>query len=467
MKLFRGACTVFLCSLLFGVNRASAQPAIQPGEMLTLQKAIQLTLRNHPRGLAARSEAAAVNETVGEARSQMLPQVYGSAQYLGATDNPIGDTSYINPGYIPRISGTDHDRNANASQSFAPENNYGIAIGASQYLWDFGRARGFLQQRQFEADAAVAQYELTNLQLIYEATQRYFALLAAHQKEKVFEKAVAETDEQLHAADVKGNAGLVPQIDVYTAKAELARAKVMLLDTRNEEDIDKVALDNSMALGTDAPNYQLADVLTYGPIAGKLGDFVATAFAQRPDLRVIEDQARAQGAIIKQFRSDLFPNVHAIAGYNALGTGTPVANNFDAGIMISWPIFNGFQTEHQIAEASYRRHALQHTIEDLRQQIYLQVKSAFLSWQTALEKIHRTELTVAASRARLELASNRYDAGLGNIIELTDAQRFYIEDDAAYIDALYSYSVAKAGLDEATAQRIASSAPNLAISGKY
>ena len=79
------------------------------------------------------------------------------------------------------------------------------------------------------------------------------------------------------------------------------------------------------------------------------------------------------------------------------------------------------------------------------------MKSAFLDWQAALERIHRMELTVAASRSRLELATKRYDAGLGNIIELTDAERFYIEDDAAYIDALYGYAVTKAALDLASA----------------
>src|SRR5271167_700531 len=66
---------------------AHAQAPLEPGKELTLGRAIELSLHNHPRGLAARSEASSVNETIGEARSQMLPQVYGSAQYLGATDN--------------------------------------------------------------------------------------------------------------------------------------------------------------------------------------------------------------------------------------------------------------------------------------------------------------------------------------------------------------------------------------------
>jgi outer membrane protein TolC len=412
-------------------------------------------LRNHPRGLAARSESAAMNERIGEARSQLLPQVYGSAQYLGATDNPIGDTSYLNPGYIPRITGTDHDRSADASQSFAPENNYGAAMGASQYLFDFGRARGFVKQREFESAAASEASKLTDLDLIYEVTQRYFALLTAHQKVKVYEKAVAQRAEDLHAADVKASAGLVPQIDVSTAQAELARAKVQRLDAQNLEQTSKAALDNAMGLGADAPGYQLADLLTYGPISGSVEQYYGAALRLRPDLRELENQARAEGAKITEYRSDFFPTAHAVAGYNALGTGTPAANNYDAGILISWPIFNGFETEHQIAEARFHREALQHQITALQQRVYLEVKSAFLDWQAALERIHRTELAVAASRARLELANKRYETGLGNIIELTDAERFYIDDDAAYIDALYGYSVSKAALDLATASSAA------------
>jgi outer membrane protein len=448
----------FVALLLFA-RTACAQPSIASGERLTLQKAIELTLHAHPRALAARSEAAAAGERIGEARSQLLPQLYGSAQYLGATDNPIGDTSYINPGYIPRITGTDHDRSATAPQSFAPENNYGAAIGASQFLFDFGRARGLVKEREYESAAAGAAAQLTDLGLTYEVTQRYFAFLAAHQKVKVYDEAVAQRDEDRHAAEVKAGAALVPQIDVFTAQAELARAKVQLLDARNFEQTGKAALDNAMGLGADAPPYKLAGVLTYHPVTGDPGTYYATALKLRPDLAEIENEARAEGAKITQYRSDFFPTVHAIAGYNALGTGMPAANNYDAGIMITWPIFNGFETEHQIAEALFHRDALRHQIEALRQRIYLEVKSAFLDWQASLERIGRMELTVAASRARLELATKRYDAGLGNIIELTDAERFYIEDNAAYIDALYGYAVTRAALDLASAQNSDGSKP--------
>ena len=331
----------------------------------------------------------------------------------------------------------------------------GWRLGASQFLFDFGRRRGFVLQREYESAAARADSKFVDVGLIYEVTQRYFAFLADHEKLKVYEKAVAERAEDLHAAEVKAAAGLVPEIDVYTAQAELARAKVQRLDAQNAEQTGKAALDNSMGLGPEAPDYQLAAMLTYGPISGTARQYYAEALRQRPDLAEIENQARAEGAKITQYRSDFLPTVQAVAGYNTVGTGAPAANNYDAGIMITWPIFNGFETEHQIAEAKFRREALQHQIAALQQRVYLQVKSAFLDWQAALERIHRTELTVAASRSRLELATKRYDAGLGNILELTDAERFYIEDDAAYIDALYTYAVNKAALDLATASSLA------------
>ena len=454
-KLCMSAAIALFISFLLGARSACAQAPIEPGEQLTLQKAIELALKDHPRGLAARSEAEAVGETVGEASSALLPQVYGSGQDLGATDNGIGDTTYLNPGYIPRTPGTAHNRSADASQAFSPQNNYAMALGASQFLFDFGRRRGFVKEREFESDAARADSKFIDLNLIYEVTQRYLALLADHQKLIVYEKAVAQRQEQLHDAQVKAKAGLVPEVDVYTAQAELARAKVERLDAQNAEETGKAGLDNAMGFGASAPDYKLADILTYHPISGDVTQYYTAALQVRPDLSELEQQARAEGAKITQYRSDFFPTVNAVAGFNAVGNGAPpVTNNYDAGIMISWPIFNGFETEHQIAEAKFHREALLHEMRALEQRIYLEVKSAFLNWQASLERIQRTELTVAASRARLELATKRYDAGLGNIIELTDAERFYIEDDAAYIDALYDFSVTKASLDLATGQSL-------------
>jgi len=424
-------------------GRAADVP-LEPGAQLTLQEAITLALRYHPARLAAQSEAGAAHERIGEAQSSLLPQVFGGAQYLRGTDNGVGDTSYLPMLGVARLPSRGR---TNSTEMF---DNYLMNVSAFQYLFDFGRTRGLIDQRRAEADVDLARLKLTELRLVFDVTQRYASLLAAHQTVKVFEKAVAQRREHLHEAEVKAQAGLKPEIDVYTANAELARAKLNLVDARNAADTGKVALDNAMGLGASAPDYTLAEVLTYEDITEPLDGYLATAFRQRPDLQMLEDEARAAGAEIQEYRSDYLPTVGATAGYSARGQELPAANNFDVGVLVTWPLFNGFLTDHEVAEAKLHQDAIRHAIEDLRQRIILQVKSGYLDWQASLERIHRAEQTVAASRGELDLAEKRYDAGLGNIIELTDAQRRFTEDEAGYINALAGFSIAKAALDRDT-----------------
>jgi len=427
---------MFLCVLAVIPSSAWPRETINPGEKLTLERAIELTLQNHPRGLEMEAEAAAASARVGEARSALMPQVFAAGEYLRSTDNPIGNTTYLNPGFVPRITGTLHGGSLNPDQSFSSTNNFLAGVGGQQYLFDFGRVRGLVRERAAEARAAQSQVQLTDLDLIFEATQRYFALLAAGQKLKVYQKAVEQRTEQLHDAKVKAEANLTSQIDVLTAQAALARARTNLLEASDEQATDRVALDNTMAVSPNAPYYELADVLTYKPIGGDIETYYTSALQDRPELATLKAQASAAGAQVTEVYSDFFPSAQAVAGYNAMGTGLPAANNFDVGLVVSWPIFNGFLTTHQIDEAKARQNAINYAIKDFQLHVWLEVKSAYLQLQTSIERIHQAEDTLAASSGQFELAEKRYNAGLGNIIELTDAERFYIQDDAAYVDAL-------------------------------
>ena len=427
--------------ILPSMVRAADVP-LEPGAQLTLRKAVELALKYHPARLAARSEAGAVHERIGQAEANLLPQVFGGAEYLRGTDNSIGNTSYLPMLGAPRLPSV--GRNTNSFETF---DNYLMGVSAFQYLFDFGRARGLIDQRRAEADVEQARLRLVELGLVFEVTRNYASLLGAQQTVTVYEKAVAQRQEHLHEAEVKSDAGLKPEIDVYTAKSDLARAKLNLVDARNAVATGKVALDNAMGLGASAPEYQLAEVLTYQEITEPLDGYLKTAFAQRPDLKMLQDEARAAGAQIQEYGSDYLPTLGATAGYTARGQDLPASNNFDVGVLVSWPIFNGFLTDHELAEARLHQDAVRHSIEDIRQRIFLQVKSGFLDWQASVERIHRAEQTVAASRVELELAEKRYEAGLGNIIELTDAQRRFTQDEADYVQALAVFSIAKAALD--------------------
>jgi outer membrane protein len=437
-------------------NQASSNSVRITAGDLTLEQAIKIALRNHPRIREAEADTSAAGERTGEARSYLGPQLFGTVQYLRSTDNGIGNTSYYSvDGAFPRMTGRNHDlANNDFSQSWDTSNNYMSGLELSQFLFDFGRRHGLVSQRQFEAAAAAANQQLTELDLIYEVSQRYFDVLRAKQITRVYEQAVEQREYHLHEAQVRSSAGLRPQIDVFVTQAELERSRLGLVDARNGYADARAGLDNAMGLSDMAPPYHVVDVLGYTQINDNLSALLKKAMLERPDLKALQDQAGAMGAKITEYRSDYFPTANAVAGYAGMSTGLPVVNNFNAGIVITWPIFNSFLTRDQVAEANYTRRSIEAAIDDLRQQIILQVQTAFLNWQSSLTRLEFARKALDASRVELELAQKRYGTGLTDIVELEDAQRHYTEDDANYATALYGFAIDKAAVDQATGRSL-------------
>lgn len=444
------AVTIVVFRFCGRVHAAIASDPIAPGEALTIQRAIDIAIRYHPAQQAAAAMADASAERVGEARSALLPQVMGMAEYLRATDNGIGNTTYVNVGDLPREPTTGRHVNQ-LTDTF---NNYLAGVGVEQYLFDAGRVRGLIDQRRAEADAQAARLQLVQLDLVFGVSQAYYDLVASHEIVRVLEQAVRQREEEVHNAQVKATAGLKPEIDVVTAQAALARVKRQLVDARNATATAKVGLDNAMGLGESAPAYTQATALTYSEVPATVDPFIERALDRRPDMKMLLDEARAAGAQIEQHRSDYWPRVGAVAGYNLRGQNEDPGNNYYAGLVVTWPLFNGFLTDHEVAEAKLRQEAFQHDIQDLRQLVVLQVKRSFLDWQASVERVHQAEQTLDASRVELQLATQRYQAGLGSIIELTDAEQHFTEDEAQRVKALASFSVAKAALDRDTGHQV-------------
>jgi outer membrane protein TolC len=435
-----------LCWSLRAAAAQAAEPLLVPGEKLTFDRAVTIALANHPLRKRAEAEAGAAEQRTDQARSALLPQVSGVAQYLRATDNGIGDTSYL-PGVGINRAPTTGRHVDQLSDTF---DNYVAGISAFQYLFDFGRTNGFIDERSAEADAENARLDLVQLDLVYGVAQAFYDLLAAKQIVRVYESAVKKRTEHLHEADVKAKAGLRPDIDTVTAEAELERAQVQLVDARSETAKAKAQLDYAMGLGDAAPDYTQVETVPAVPSPDVLDHYLATAMQHRPDLAALLDEARAAGAEIRQYASDYLPRFGAVAGFNTRGQDESPANNFYAGIVVTWSIFNGFLTDHQVEEAKLQQQAATHAIEDLRQRIVVQVKRAYLDLVAGVDRVRKAEKARDAARLQLDLAEGRYTNGLGSIIELSDAERQLTQADADLVRAKSDLALAKAAVDRAT-----------------
>src|SRR5574341_312015 len=110
-------------------------------------------------------------------------------------------------------------------------------------------------------------------------------------------------------------------------------------------------------------------------------DATARAFENRPDLKSLVAQRRAAEENVGLQRSGYLPILSGTANYTKLQTDvdspplleTDYSKSWDGGVLLTVPLFSGFLTRHQVAEAKANLYVLRANEESLRQQVLLGV----------------------------------------------------------------------------------------------
>ncbi|MBO4675829.1 MAG: TolC family protein [Elusimicrobiaceae bacterium] len=81
--------------------------------------------------------------------------------------------------------------------------------------------------------------------------------------------------------------------------------------------------------------------------------------------------------------------------------------------------------------------------------VFLEVQRAYIAMQEAGESIPIAELNVTKAKENLDLAQGRYNEGIGDSIELKDAEVAYTDAELSLLTARYDYASAVADLKQA------------------
>jgi outer membrane protein TolC len=152
-------------------------------------------------------------------------------------------------------------------------------------------------------------------------------------------------------------------------------------------------------------------------------------------------------------RKGYFPVVNGNATYQYTGTDFPLSDGWSYGLNLTAPIFNGFLTKYQVAEAHANYDTASATERALRLSIYSQVQQGYLLLRQAKESIATSEIAVRQAKENVDLALGRYQAGVGSPIEVTDALTALANVEVAYVSALTDYKNAQAGIEVAIGVR--------------
>ncbi|HZX64004.1 MAG TPA: TolC family protein, partial [Myxococcales bacterium] len=127
--------------------------------------------------------------------------------------------------------------------------------------------------------------------------------------------------------------------------------------------------------------------------------------------------------------------------------------NATLGLTLSWQLFQGGETRAQVHEAEAVAGQLSAQLDLQRLQVRLDVEQALLAIRAAKSVLEAQRETVLNARDRLRLAEGRYETGVGNAIELGDAQVALTTAEAQTVQADDRLSTARAQLLRALGQK--------------
>jgi outer membrane protein TolC len=130
-------------------------------------------------------------------------------------------------------------------------------------------------------------------------------------------------------------------------------------------------------------------------------------------------------------------------------TFQPREYSFTAIAAVQFKIWDSGQTQGRVEQARADVEKAKITIENVREGIALEVRSAYLGLQEAREKVAVAEKGLQAATESLRVARLRYEAGVSNQLELSDAELAYTQAEQNLVNARYDLRVAWARLEKA------------------
>jgi outer membrane protein len=433
-------CPLLLALAALPAAAFAPRPALAEAlRVLTLAQAERAAMTQQPQVLAARAQTGLAEATAEQAGAPLLPQVTATAQYLRTTGN-----------FAPRPGVTANGAGgAPPGVSLDPKYDYwNFGANASQLIYDFGQTTGKYRSASVSADAQRVSEQTTRLQVLFVVRRAYFGARA--QRELVAVASETLSDQQKHLGQVRGfvDAGTQPRIALAQQQAAVANARVQLITAQNNYETAKAQLNQAAGIPGDT-DYDVGDEIV-GPVEDEdqpLETLVGKAILARPELSNLVKQREAQEVAVRAARGGYGPTLSATAAATEQGTSLDgMVPNWNAGLLLSWPLFQGGLTIGEVhqAQAGLANVDAQRSLEEL--QIRLDVNSARLAIRAAKATIGASDDALGSATEQLRLAEQRYATGVGSIIELNDAQVGYTSAAAQVVQARYGLASARAQL---------------------
>ena len=447
---------------------ALTSTAVAAGEVLNLEQALGIAVRENPVIKALSEQVYAKKMEKRSSMAPMLPQVSASYGYLRNKD----DTAYeMSDTYLPVVNEQEPayynnpgDRNIVLDPEtgnpifaylpaqelkFADKSTFEFRLTVSQTLFAGGQLLGVYQIADNAYLAAGLESLKTTRELKLQVIQAYYGVIKARKFHAVALSSVASIRSQLEVAQAFFDEGMIPKNDLLVVQVRYAEAEQNLISALNGVRLAESAFNILLARNL-AEEVLIESDLPAVQLEVDLEQAASTALETRQELRSLALQLDSALKGVRIARGAFLPGVAANYTYSRTGAHSDVEDgSWSAGVGLTWKLIEGGSHFSNLEKAQSQSTQLGYAIQSQRDQIGLEVKNAFLSAQESRERIEVAAKSIDAAQENLRINQDRYNLQVATSSDVLDAQALLDKAQTNYIAARVDYATAVAELKAA------------------
>ena len=404
-------CIIVMALMLFA-------GAAQAGE-LTLSECIAAALASHPDLASSAAQVESARATIAQnAADGNLQAAAGSAYMRGDSENSDSAGSYSS------------------------------SVSLSQSVYDWGKRNLKVKGARQSTEAASSDYMEMRDTVIANVKTAYYDLNNAVRQYSVAKTRYDNYAKRLDWARSYYKVGTKAKIEVTKAESDLATSKLTLDKASSAIAQSKASLASAMGsplLAIDS----VQDALGYQAWSIQRDTAVQQAIANRPELAAQQQRVDYAKTNLALQKKGLTPDLSASAGYSVGDASLLEDNGWNAKLSLSVPLLDGGLTKSKVAGASADLAAAQAKLDSLSNAVTLEVRKAWQALLEANESLTASQEAEKSAKATLDLALGRYQAGVGDNLEISDAVEGYATAQSNTVTSLYNCKTARLNLERA------------------
>lgn len=406
---------------------------------LTLEEAVSIALQRNTSLIKSKNSLSVSEAELRSAYGDLLPSLGASGSWNW---NRIADDGGTQVDFLGNVIQTPASTIETRSYSAGFGGNFTIFNGMANWA--------NISQRSNNLDAGEFDIAKIKQDIVFRTTEYYYAVINNEEVLKVRLENVRYNQKLLETIEEKNRLGSIPIVDVYAQQVQLGNAELQLIQAENIYENSKSALLNYLALDV-LEEYLFvnemidgADVNTeiYMKEFGEMEVMVNEALQNRFDYKSQKLAVESAHSGVTIARGGIFPQLTGNYSYGS--SATTLDNLFNrrttsVGLTLSIPIFSNFNVDTRIQSAQIMALNTEEDLAALERQIKIEIKQGYLDLLASKKNLDVTNKNVISAGENRRINTERYNLGAGNIVQLIQADRDYVQALSSNINALFDF----------------------------